>query len=126
MTLEPDRPNLPRNKPWRLEVVNGIKIGLFFLVAFLLLGYPVVISLVLGLMGGLAGGWIIRAWNTPEELEELPLLPNLQETLESVEDRTRLETWRRMESKPRLTQNVAKVGWKKFVNFLGNDNRPEE
>ncbi|MCD8489336.1 hypothetical protein QPK87_03700 [Kamptonema cortianum] len=121
----PEKPKLPIQQ-WPAEKTNGAKVGLCFFMAFVLLGYPLVISLVLGIVGAIATGWIIFAWRTPEELEQLPLLPTLEDILEPVEERTRLETWRKMESQSRLSTNAAKIGWKKLINFLGEDNRPQQ
>lgn len=39
----------------------GVKIGLFFLVCFFLLGYTPFVSVGLGIIGGLAGSWVLLA-----------------------------------------------------------------
>ncbi len=60
-------------------VAAGLKLWLLFLVGFLLLEYPVLLSILLGAMAGLAGGLVVAWWRTEEPdrpLEESPK-PNL-------------------------------------------------
>ncbi|MDJ0704093.1 MAG: hypothetical protein QNJ46_12490 [Leptolyngbyaceae cyanobacterium MO_188.B28] len=43
----------------------GLKVWLFFLLTFIFLGLPVVLSILFGFLGGIAGGWILAWWQTP-------------------------------------------------------------
>jgi hypothetical protein len=45
----------------------GLKYWLFFLLGFLVLGYPAPMSVFLSALAGLGGGWIIAWWETSEE-----------------------------------------------------------
>lgn len=46
-------------------VPAGLKIWLVFLIGFILLGYPIIPSIVFGAVTGLAGGMLTAWWNTP-------------------------------------------------------------
>ncbi len=63
-------------------ISTGLMVWLFFLVAFVLLGYSVPLSIIVGAIGGLSGGTIVTWWNSsdrpppqssPEEEEEVPI-----------------------------------------------------
>ncbi|WP_066379266.1 MULTISPECIES: hypothetical protein [unclassified Anabaena] len=59
----------------------GLKYWLFFLLGFGLLGYPAPMSILLGAVGAVGGGWIIAWWRSQEETRtQLPV-----ETVETVE-----------------------------------------
>ncbi|MBD2362327.1 hypothetical protein [Anabaena sp. UHCC 0399] len=59
----------------------GLKYWLFFLLGLGLLGYPALMSILLGGLGAVGGGWIIAWWRSKEETRtQLPV-----ETLEDVE-----------------------------------------
>jgi hypothetical protein len=45
----------------------GLKYWLFFLLGFSFLGYPAVISILLGGIAAVGGGWIVAWWNSKEE-----------------------------------------------------------
>ncbi len=45
----------------------GLKYWLFFLLGFLVLGYPAPMSVLLSALAGFGGGWIIAWWETSEE-----------------------------------------------------------
>ncbi|NEO27268.1 MAG: hypothetical protein F6K03_10310 [Kamptonema sp. SIO4C4] len=44
------------------EVSIGLGLWLFFLLAFVMLGYPILMSIFLGALAGLSGGWIVAWW----------------------------------------------------------------
>lgn len=61
----------------------GLQLWLFVLFCFYFLGYPIPLSILLGLAAGLGGGWVFGWWKTndnpkdlqvtePEEVEEAP------------------------------------------------------
>ncbi|QLE54065.1 hypothetical protein [Nostoc sp. TCL26-01] len=59
----------------------GLKYWLFFLLGFALLGYPAPMSILLGGIGALGGGWTIAWWRSKEETRtQLPV-----EVVEEVE-----------------------------------------
>ncbi|NEP00071.1 MAG: hypothetical protein F6K58_15605 [Symploca sp. SIO2E9] len=45
---------------------TALQLWLFFLFSFLFLGYPVELSILLGAIGGAAGGWIVSWWNSKD------------------------------------------------------------
>jgi hypothetical protein len=51
---------------------TGLRLWLFFLFSFFFLGYPVPLSIILGLAGGLAGGKVFGWWKSKEGPRELP------------------------------------------------------
>ncbi|MCC5616959.1 hypothetical protein LC605_18125 [Nostoc sp. CHAB 5836] len=48
-------------------VDTGLKYWLFFMLGFVSLGYPAPMSILLGGIGALAGGWITAWWGSKEE-----------------------------------------------------------
>jgi hypothetical protein len=50
----------------RQGIIIGIKFAIVFVIAFALLGYPAVLSVLLGLIAGGAGG-VVGAWWTAKE-----------------------------------------------------------
>lgn len=44
------------------DKLAGAKIGLFFAICFILLQYPIVMSIGLAIVGAIAGNWIMQAW----------------------------------------------------------------
>jgi hypothetical protein len=51
---------------------TGLRLWLFFLFSFFFLGYPVPLSIILGLAGGLAGGKVFGWWKSKEGPREIP------------------------------------------------------
>jgi hypothetical protein len=43
----------------------GIKLVLFFIISFYFLNYPPLLAILLGLVGGSAGGMIVAWWKSP-------------------------------------------------------------
>ncbi|MBP0016297.1 MAG: hypothetical protein J7647_01920 [Cyanobacteria bacterium SBLK] len=64
-------------------ISTGLTLWLFFIAAFVFLGYSVPLSIIIGAIGGLSGGRIVTWWHShdapppersPEEVEEeIPL-----------------------------------------------------
>jgi len=54
------------------DKLAGPKIGLFFLIAFVLLQYPMVMSIGLAIVGAIAARWIMESW-TDETTSSEPL-----------------------------------------------------
>jgi hypothetical protein len=48
-------------------VDTGLKYWLFFMLGFVFLGYPAPMSIFLGALGALGGGWITAWWGSKEE-----------------------------------------------------------
>ncbi|MEB3178590.1 MAG: hypothetical protein VKL59_06140 [Nostocaceae cyanobacterium] len=62
-------------------VSAGLKFWLFFILAFyFLLGYSPYMSILLGGLGGLAGGWIYAWWNASEEAKTQQQVEELEKT----------------------------------------------
>ena len=82
-------------------VATGLKTWLFFLLCFVLLGYPVSVSLCFGAVGGLAGGWIAAWWSA-----KVPSAPPATESVEQDQEsplrrmRNRWQRWRSNQRRP--------------------------
>jgi uncharacterized membrane protein YeaQ/YmgE (transglycosylase-associated protein family) len=65
--------NITDNSPQAASVASsdgvdtGLKYWLFFMLGFVYLGYPAPMSILLGGIGALAGGWITAWWGSKEE-----------------------------------------------------------
>lgn len=65
---------------------NALKFWLFFLFSFFfILQYPIPLSILLGAVGGTAGGWVIGWWNTKDDPIERPQ-PEENKPEEEVEE----------------------------------------
>lgn len=100
--LTPKAPLAPRNQP-----PLALKISLGFWVGFMVLGYPLSLSTILGGISLIAGLWIQKAWNSiysqgqvsPQIEEELTLISQLNQEEH--------EAWRATEkSQMNLNQNL--------------------
>jgi hypothetical protein len=60
----------------------GLKYWLIFMLGFLFLGYSAPISILLGCIAGIGGGWIIAWWRSDEALQT-----QLSEEIVEVEER---------------------------------------
>lgn len=49
----------------------ALQLWLFFLFCFYFLGYPVPLSILLGMAGGLGGGWVFGWWKTKDDPKDL-------------------------------------------------------
>ncbi|MEB3272395.1 MAG: hypothetical protein VKJ85_01315 [Prochlorothrix sp.] len=47
--------------------LGGLQFWLLFLVGFVLLGYSLGLAILLGIIGGFAGGYIVKCWQTEVE-----------------------------------------------------------
>ncbi|MBE9041929.1 hypothetical protein IQ235_14190 [Oscillatoriales cyanobacterium LEGE 11467] len=52
------------------QFMTGLQFAAFFFLGFALLGYPIPLSVVMGVVGGTASGWIATWWHTDDQLEE--------------------------------------------------------
>ncbi len=48
-------------------VIAGVLSGLFLFLAFWVLGFPFILSLCYGILGGVLNSWIVTGWTTPDE-----------------------------------------------------------
>ncbi|NET33180.1 MAG: hypothetical protein F6K19_14370 [Cyanothece sp. SIO1E1] len=72
-------------------VTEGLKLWLIFLIVFFLLGYPVLMGIGFGAIGGLAGGWVMAQWTT----RQLPLSSKPDAGKSPLKGfRGRLQQWR--------------------------------
>ncbi|MBD2383991.1 hypothetical protein [Cylindrospermum sp. FACHB-282] len=82
----------------------GLKYWLIFIVGFVFLGYPTEMSILLGGIAGLGGGWMIAWWKSKEETRtQLPV-----ETLEETESQQQNERTTR-QSKRRSTRRYRRT-----------------
>lgn len=65
----------------------GLKYWLFFLIGFVFVGYRPTMSIFLGAIAGIGGGWIIAWWQSKEEIRTQ--LPQQEETQESESETER-------------------------------------
>jgi membrane protease YdiL (CAAX protease family) len=49
----------------------ALQLWLFFLFCFYFLGYPVALSILLGMAAGLGGGWVFGWWKTKDDPKDL-------------------------------------------------------
>ena len=49
----------------------GLRLWLFFLLSFYFLGYPVFLSILLGAIGGLAGGYVAGWWKSKDDPSDI-------------------------------------------------------
>ena len=69
-------------------VDTGLKYWLFFMLGFVYLGYPAPMSILLGALGALAGGWITAWWGSKEETRTQLQVEELEEgQIEPMNDR---------------------------------------
>ncbi|MEB3338884.1 MAG: hypothetical protein VKJ46_15545 [Leptolyngbyaceae bacterium] len=88
-------------------IPTGLKVALFFLIGFSLLGYPAFFSLFLAIVGGIASGFIVHWWQA-KEIVMKPSPPNQNAEPSSTDPptevkMTRAERWRKNQKrrKPR-------------------------
>jgi hypothetical protein len=82
----------------RGKLLPGLLMGLGFMIAFLILKFSILISLLWGLVGGVASWWIETSWQIEEEVnEEARGLPtDLRAENNSLsQNRTKGEKWRK-------------------------------
>lgn len=98
-------------------LVGLISFG-FFTISFILLGYPIQWSVFLGVLGGWASGFIVKAWNTTDNPKSSPdaigkndkhknTTINNSNTLQSnrEQNQTKLSIWQWLFNRPRRTRN---------------------
>jgi hypothetical protein len=87
----------------------AIKYWLFFMFGFLLLGYSAAISIFLGGLAGVGGGWIIAWWGSKEEARtQLPEEIFAEEETEESDERNTKQTKRKA---PRRFRRTAGGGF---------------
>ncbi len=93
----------------------GLKYWLVLMLGFVVLGYPTPSSVLLGGLGGLAGGWIIAWWKTKEETKnqlssEVPLV----ESSDIGEERTSQKIRRPVHRYRKRSGSSAGNFWERF------------
>lgn len=77
-------------------VDTGLKYWLFFMLGFVYLGYPAPMSILLGAIGALAGGWITAWWGSKEETRtQLQVEESEEGEIEPTNDRSNKRQTRR-------------------------------
>lgn len=89
--------------------LSALKVSLFFLVAFLLLGKPLLWSFGLAVLAGIATGWIVTGWHSKELPTEQKISPELAKLLE---DKVEKETNKRQPKRYRLQPQKSWFFWK--------------
>ncbi|MCF4968169.1 hypothetical protein [Nostoc sp. CMAA1605] len=94
----------------------GLKYWLFFLLGFSWLGYPALMSIILGGIGALAGGWTIAWWRSKEQTQtQLPV-----EVVEDVEGQQQQSTSRiTRQQKRRASRRYRRVPGSFSFKFWG-------
>jgi hypothetical protein len=104
---------IPPNEVLSKGFSAGLQIWLGFLLGFFLLGYPAYVSIALGALAGIAGGFVIGWW----EIREEPPAPEAPPADESLGD---IAQDRRRHSRHYARRRRAKqepVDWAKFRNL---------
>lgn len=86
---------------WK-TVVPALQAGFFFFVAFLLVGEPILLSLILALVGGLAGAWISSGWidaeqPSPQEQASAEAAGKQEGVNDVAYAKTRFREWRKQQ-----------------------------
>ncbi|OUL25152.1 hypothetical protein [Nostoc sp. 106C] len=82
----------------------ALKYWLLFLIGFSWLGYPAPMSILLGALGALGGGWMIAWWGSKEEARtQLPLEPTEETEGEKSSDRNTIKRRRKTTRRFRRT-----------------------
>ncbi|MEH2325116.1 MAG: hypothetical protein V7K32_16460 [Nostoc sp.] len=85
-------------------VDTGLKYWLFFMLGFVYLGYPAPMSVLLGAIGALAGGWITAWWGSKEPTRtQLQVEESEEGEIEPTNDRLNKRQTRRPARRYRRT-----------------------
>ncbi len=71
-------------------IESGLRYWLFFMLAFVVVGYPPNVSIFVGGIGGIAGGWMITWWKSKGETKAEPSSPEITPTDEELTSRGRV------------------------------------
>lgn len=94
---------------------SALKYWLFFLVSFSLLGYPVPLSIFIGAIGGLAGGWVV-SWSKAKD-DVAPQISPAKTPEEKAEEQPKIGSQKRQRyGKPRDA----------YIRRPGSEEKPEE
>jgi len=98
-------------------MISALKVSLFFLVSFLLMGKPLIWSCIIATISGLATWWIVNSWmdNTLPSSQELT---SASEKLEQEITQRRQKKQRRQKSSELL---ISRIG-QGFLDLLDNLN----
>lgn len=90
----------------------GLKYWLFFMLAFVLVGYPPNISIFVGGIGGIAGGWMIHWWKSKGETKAKPSSPEIPPPEEEVTSRGRITQTRIRKTTQRYRRTPGSFNFK--------------
>jgi uncharacterized membrane protein YeaQ/YmgE (transglycosylase-associated protein family) len=103
--------NASRNSPQPPSVASSdgidaaLKYWLFFLLGFVFLGYPAPMSILLGGIAAIGGGWIIAWWGSKEETRTQLPVETVEEAIgEQISDRITKQQKRRPVRRYRRTR----------------------
>ncbi|MDF5706788.1 MAG: hypothetical protein PUP90_03660 [Nostoc sp. S4] len=92
-------------------VDTGLKYWLFFMLGFVYLGYPAPISILLGGIAALGGGWITAWWGSKEETKTQLQVEDLEEAeIEQANERSSKRQRRRPTRRSR--RNSGSINFK--------------
>ena len=97
---------------------SALKVTLLFLVAFLLLGKPLIWSFALAVLGGIATGWIITGWESKELLDVEIIPPELTEVEEDQAEKKKENKFEKRQ--PKRYRRQPQKSW----FFWKNPRRP--
>ncbi len=94
-------------------IATGLKIWLYFLIAFLLMRYPIRLSILMSFLAGIAGGLINEWWQTED--------PDAEEDSEVAPQKKLIETAKlRTENQVKKRQRYNAARQRRRRNFKRN------
>ncbi len=85
------------------EITAGLVVGMLFTIGFYLLGYSGWFGLMLGAIGGFAGGWIVSWWDSTDEPAQEPP-PIVKKTLNQVTKQRQAQKLQDVKPKPGILE----------------------
>lgn len=111
----------PRASPSSKGILAGLQLNLGFLLGFVILGYSPVLSILLGTIAGVVGGFIVVWWHAIDPVEvarELDETESPSEPISSLEalrlQRQKQYVERRQQQQSRRRQGMRWQDWFRF------------
>jgi hypothetical protein len=87
---------------------TALKLWLFFMMSFFFLGYPVPFCILLGAIGGFAGGWVAAWWKSKDDPKDLEPQPVEEPEIPPRVSGLRLAKQQRDNKTPQRSQGLIK------------------